>query len=91
MTAGEALPGDRAPWASVQSLAVHLSGLQAGDVVQVVRRDGGATLVEAKEAGNFHGTYRMEAPGFARLVVMRTFVPGVPALPALLSNPIYFE
>jgi hypothetical protein len=33
----------------------------------------------------------MSAPGFARVEVARAFLPGLPMLPALLSNPIYFK
>jgi hypothetical protein len=36
-------------------------------------------------------SYKMPAIGFARLEVWRAFLPGIPKLPALLSNPIYFE
>ncbi len=30
-------------------------------------------------------------PGFLRVEIYRTFLPGVPPLPALISNPIYFD
>jgi len=33
----------------------------------------------------------METPGFARVEILREFVPGLPMLPALISNPIYFD
>ena len=33
----------------------------------------------------------MESAGFARIEILRGFVPGLPRLPALFSNPIYFE
>jgi hypothetical protein len=33
----------------------------------------------------------MPRPGFARVEVLRSFLPGVPMLPALISNPIYFD
>ena len=32
----------------------------------------------------------MEAAGFARIEILRRFLPGLPLLPALISNPIYF-
>ena len=33
----------------------------------------------------------MEAAGFSRVEILRSFVPGLPKLPALISNPIYFD
>jgi hypothetical protein len=33
----------------------------------------------------------METPGFARMEIQRGFLPGLPLLPALISNPIYFD
>jgi len=37
------------------------------------------------------GTYTMDAAGFARVEILRGFLPGLPMLPALISNPIYFD
>ncbi len=37
------------------------------------------------------GVYTMEAAGFARIEILRGFLPGLPLLPALISNPIYFD
>jgi hypothetical protein len=37
------------------------------------------------------GNYSIPAPGFARIEILRSFLPGLPLLPALISNPIYFE
>ena len=31
------------------------------------------------------------APGFVRVEILRAFIPGIPRLPALISNPIYFD
>jgi hypothetical protein len=33
----------------------------------------------------------MQAAGFAYIEVLRSFLPGLPLLPALISNPIYFD
>jgi hypothetical protein len=33
----------------------------------------------------------MEAAGFVWLEILRSFLPGLPLLPALISNPIYFD
>ena len=72
-------------------IAVHVAGLHAGDVVQVVTAQGSAVLLKVEAPGDFRGSYTMEAPGFARVEILREFVPGLPMLPALISNPVYFD
>lgn len=89
--AGEAILGDSLPFAQTGELTISIRGLLTGDVVRVVTAQGASPLHQAASPGSFEGTYRLEAPGFARLEVLRAFVPGLPLLPALLSNPIYFD
>ena len=91
MTAGDALPGDSVPFAKVREIQITAGDLLAGDVLQMVTRGGSALLLKAEMDGKFQGVYRMEAAGFARLEILRGFVPGLPLLPALISNPIYFD
>lgn len=91
MIAGEAILGDSISWKQVQELQITIEGLKAGDEVRVVTRESSEVLFQAPEAGIFKGGYRMPAPGFARVEILRAFLPGVPMLPALLSNPIYFD
>jgi len=57
----------------------------------MVTADGSTPLLQAETGGGFRGTYAIESEGFARIEVLRNFVPGLPALPALIANPIYFE
>jgi hypothetical protein len=33
----------------------------------------------------------MDRAGFARIEILRSFVPELPLLPALISNPLYFD
>ena len=91
MTAGNALPGDSVPFSSIKEIQISASGLLAGDVIQVVTAHGSASILQAKTAGNMQGIYKMEAAGFAYIMILRNFIPGVPLLPALVSNPIYFD
>lgn len=91
MTAGEAILGDSVPFSKVKDLEIGITGLHAGDVVQVITAQGAAPLLKAETNGSFRGLYTMAAPGFARVEVLREFVPGVPMLPAVISNPIYFD
>ena len=91
MTAGDAILGDSVLFSSVKEIHVAASGLLAGDVFQVVTARGSASILQAKTAGKMQATYKMEAAGFAYIMILRNFIPGVPPLPALVSNPIYFD
>jgi len=91
MTAGEALPGDSVPFSKVKEIQITISGLLGGDVLQVVTAQGTTPLLNAKTDGRFQGKFTMESPGFVRIEILRGFIPGLPLLPALISNPIYFD
>jgi hypothetical protein len=91
MTAGEALPGDSVPYSNVKEIQIKASGLIAGDILQVVTAQGCTPILEAKMDGKFQGVYTLNAAGFARIEILRGFLPGLPLLPALISNPIYFD
>jgi len=91
MTAGEAILGDSVPFSRVQELHMTVSGMLAGDVLQVVTTQGSHHILTAEVNGSFQGRYTMESPGFARLELLRSFAPELPRLPALISNPIYFD
>jgi PHP domain len=91
MTAGDAILGDSVEFAKVKQLEYSVRGLMAGDVVQVVTANGNTMLVNAETDGDVRGVYPMTSAGFARIDILRSFLPGLPLLPALISNPIYFE
>jgi hypothetical protein len=91
MTAGEAILGDSVPFSRVKELQISVTGLNAGDVIQLFTNNDIVTLLKAENPGNARLNYRMTAPGFARLQILRSFIPGMPMLPALVSNPIYFD
>lgn len=91
MTAGDAILGDRVSFSEVREIEIRVDGLLSGDVLQVVTPRGSTPLLKSDVDGRFEGTYTMEEPGFVRTEVLRGFVPGLPLLPALISNPIYFE
>ncbi len=89
--AGEAILGDSVPFSSTKDLELGVSDLHAGDVLQIITAQGSTPLLKAETQGDFHGVYTMTAPGFARIEILREFIPGMPMLPALISNPIYFD
>jgi hypothetical protein len=91
LAAGDAIMGDTVAWPAVNALQLQAGGLLAGDVVRVVTRAGAEPVVEAPANGQVRAAVPVGAPGFARVEVLRAFIPGVPRLPALISNPIYFD
>lgn len=91
MTAGAALPGDSVPFPGVKEIQITAGGLLPGDILQVVTARGSTPILKAETEGRFQGIYSMDAAGFARIEILRGFLPGLPMLPALISNPIYFD
>ncbi len=91
LQAGGALMGDSVEFSRVKKLEFKVGGLLSGDVVQVSTAKGSTTVHQAESDGSLHGEYTMDNPGFARIDVLRSFLPGLPLLPALISNPVYFS
>lgn len=83
--------GDSVKWAEQDWFEFELTNLLAGDKVRVVTGHDSQVVWDAPTNGSFKMIYTMEKPGFARVEVLRAFLPGVPLLPALISNPIYFD
>lgn len=90
LAAGEAIMGDTVNWQELKEVRIHAQGLLAGDVVRVATGQQTAALFTAPADGDVSLTYALAAPGFVRAEILRSFLPGLPMLPALLSNPIYF-
>ncbi|MHB0987227.1 MAG: CehA/McbA family metallohydrolase [Bellilinea sp.] len=91
LTAGDAILGDSVAWAGVKEMQINVQGLLAGDVLRVVTGKSNQALFTAPSDGDIELTYAMDAPGFARVELLRAFLPGLPMLPALISNPIFFD
>ncbi len=91
LTSGDAIMGDSLPWSQGAQLRIDVSGLLRGDVLRVITGQTSENLFEAPANGSYQGEYSMAAPGFARVEVLRAFLPRLPLLPALITNPIYFD
>ncbi len=91
LTAGDSILGDSMDFSRVNQIEFLIDGLLTGDVVQVVTSSGSTPLLRAETDGGMRGVYTMQAAGFARIEVLRSFLPGLPLLPVLISNPIYFD
>lgn len=91
LTAGNAILGDTVIWSQITGLQIVAGGLVRGDVIRVITGDRSENILEAPSNGYVRALYTMKEPGFARVEILRSFLPGLPMLPALISNPIYFE
>lgn len=91
LKAGEAIMGDSLPFSQTHTIEFHAFGLLSGDVLQVQTAQGATPLLQAQGRGEAIGSYTVAAPGFARIEILRPFLPGLPPLPALVANPIYFD
>jgi hypothetical protein len=91
MSAGEAFLGDSLAWSERKELFISLDGLLKGDVVRLVTNETATVILQAPADGHFELSYSLSAPGFARVELLRAFMPGLPLLPVLLSNPMYFD
>jgi hypothetical protein len=91
LTAGDAIIGESVNFGEVNEVACKITGLLAGDVVRAVTNAKAEVLFSSPSEGFVEFSHKLESPGFARIEVLRAFLPGVPKLPALITNPIYFN
>ena len=90
MTAGNGIPGDSVRFGDVKEMHVAVEGLVAGDVLRVVTATDSTALVQATGSGNAEATYVMKAPGFARVELLRAFLPGLAAAACAALQPDLF-
>ena len=91
LAAGQAMMGDSVNWQELNEVQIHAQGLLAGDVLRVATGQETEVLFSAPSDGDVSLTYALEAPGFVRAEILRAFLPGLPMLPASISNPIFFD
>lgn len=72
--------------ASLKGLA-----LEKGDVIRLVTRDSSQDIFITPEKGDFETSLPVAGPGYWRLEVWRTFFSFLPPMPALVTNPIWFD
>ena len=90
LQAEEAGIGDSIAWSENIQLHLRVDRLHRGDQVRLINVGGILAKWIAENDGCFKIDISVDQPGFIRAEVHRSFVPGLPALPALISNPIYF-
>ncbi len=91
LCAGDAGMGDGVSWNEVNELRIRAAGLLTGDLLRVVTAASSDVIFKAATDGEVELVYPVASTGFARVEILRSFIPGLPPLPALLSNPVYFE
>ncbi|NLV75225.1 MAG: CehA/McbA family metallohydrolase [Chloroflexi bacterium] len=91
LAVGELLPGQTAGWRDHRTLHVALEGLAADDRIRALSGSGELLCVEAASDGCWQGDVPVPEPDFVRIQVDRCFAPGLPHLPALLSNAVWLE
>ena len=91
MRSGTAQLGDSTPWSPDSRLDIKLEGLLPGDVLKLSTAEGTRELFTSPATGAFEGSFKVEKPGFARVELWQSFGGMLPLLPALVSNPIWFE
>jgi len=91
MRSGTAQLGDSTPWSPDSRLDIKLEGLLPGDVLKLITAEGTRELFTSPATGAFEGSFKVEKPGFARVELWQSFGGMLPLLPALVSNPIWFE
>lgn len=91
LSCGKAMMGDSLPLTVNSTLKIVLEHLLAGDIVRVVTSERSDVILTAPADGKAELAYPVNTRGFARVEVLRSFLPGIPQLPALITNPIYFD
>jgi hypothetical protein len=91
MTAGSAIMGDSVHWSVRMEMEIKADGLMAGDILRIISNKESRDIFQAKTDGRVTLQQAVKEPGFIRVEILRAFLPGLPLLPALVSNPIYFD
>ncbi len=65
--------------------------LEKGDVIRLITQEGAQDIFTAPEKGDFETSIPVKGPGYWRLEVWRTFFSFLPPMPALVTNPIWFD
>lgn len=87
---GEAIMGDCIEWQEGMTIEICADHLKKDDILRVVTHKETSNLLQAPGDGRVCLNIPVASPGFIRAEIYRHFLPGLPPLPALISNPIFF-
>ncbi len=91
LTIGDVKMGGTAAWSEDLTVQIEAKRLTTGDVIRLVSAGDSIDLLQAASPGDADLVAQVPGPGFVRVEIYRTFLPGIPPLPALISNPIYIS
>ena len=91
ISVGDAIMGDSVTWQPDTNMTISAQGLNKGDIIRAITAEESTDIFQAPSSGKANLHLPVTAPGFIRIEIHRTFLPGLPPLPALISNPIYFD
>ena len=92
LSAADKMMGDTVAWGDVKTIQISAAGLVAGDVIRVVTANGSEPIFEAPVGRQLRAAIiRSNNPDLCGLKFCVHFCPGSRCLPAILSNPIYFD
>ena len=78
-------------WREGLQATLNAFALEACDQIRLIDQDGSRILFDAPQKGDWQSNLKVMKPGYIRLEIWRTFFPGLPSMPALVTNPIWFD
>jgi hypothetical protein len=91
MRIGDISLGGTTLWHEGLSLEVELTRLEKGDVVKLISPSGSRDVLTAPDNGEYLGRFPVTEPGYVRLELWQSFQGILPAMPVLVSNPIWVD
>lgn len=88
---GEAGLGDSTPWQKDMPVSVKLQDAKIGDLIKLIGTHGVYEFPIVSTEGEFEGFFAPPEPGFLRLELWRSLFGVLPAMPVLISNPIWMD
>ncbi len=78
-------------WREGMQASLKALALEKGDIIRLITQEGAKDIFTAPEKGDFETSLPVTNPGYWRLEVWRTFYSFLPPMPALITNPIWFD
>ncbi len=78
-------------WREGMQASLKALALEKGDIIRLITQEGAKDIFTAPEKGDFETSLLVTGPSYWRLEVWRTFYSFLPPMPALITNPIWFD
>jgi hypothetical protein len=83
--------GESVRWKEGLKVLLKVQSLEADDQVLLIDQDSTRTVFTSSAKGNLEMEIPILKPGFIRLEIWRDFHPMTSIMPALITNPIWFD